>query len=142
MPPTQKVTPTGSEADIDKRPKVPKGQGEPPKKLVVQDLIVGKGAPAQTNDNLEVQYVGVLFDTGEEFDTSWNGSKHGNPFPFTLGQRTGDQGLGPGTGRMRVGGRRKLIIPAASATAPQAPAVRSRRNATLIFDVDLTNNAH
>jgi peptidylprolyl isomerase len=141
-PQVQKVTLTGSEADIDKRPKVPKGQGAPPKKLIVQDLIVGKGAPAQTNDNLEVQYVGVLFKTGDEFDTSWDGSKHGQPFPFALGQGQVIKGWDRGLVGMKVGGRRKLIIPASLGYGASGSGSAIPPNSALIFDVDLTNYIH
>jgi peptidylprolyl isomerase len=141
-PQAQKVTPSGSEADIHKRPKVSKGQGAPPKKLIVQDLIVGKGAPAQTNDQLQVQYVGVLFKTGEEFDASWKGSKQGPPFPFALGQGQVIKGWDRGLVGMRVGGRRKLIIPASLGYGSSGSGSAIPPNAALIFDVDLTNNVH
>ena len=68
------MKPTAGEADIDRKPKVPKGKGDPPTELVVQDLIVGKGKRAKSGATVSVKYVGVLFKNGKEFDASWKGA--------------------------------------------------------------------
>ena len=54
-PKAEKVKPTAGEADIDRKPKVPKGKGDPPSGLEVQDLIVGKGTKAKSGDTVSVQ---------------------------------------------------------------------------------------
>src|SRR3954451_7671416 len=80
--------------DTKSKPVVPKQTGPPPKKLVVKDIVVGKGPAAKKGDKLSMQYVGVLFKGGEQFDASWD---NGSPFDFTLGQgnviKGWDQGL-------------------------------------------------
>ena len=53
---------------------MPKGTGSPPSDLIKQDLIVGTGKRAKPGDTVGVQYVGVLFDNGKEFDASWSGT--------------------------------------------------------------------
>jgi peptidylprolyl isomerase len=136
-PKAKKVKPSAGEADPDTKPKVPKGSGKPPSKLVVQDLIVGKGKTARTGDVVSVQYAGVLFKNGKQFDASWNGSKPGQAFQFPLGAGQVIPGWDQGVVGMKVGGRRKLIIPAelgygAQGFPPDIPA-----NAALIFDIDL-----
>jgi FKBP-type peptidyl-prolyl cis-trans isomerase len=134
-PQAQVVQPTPGEADLKKKPKVPKGTGAPPTKLVVQDLIVGTGAAAKSGDQLSVQYVGVLFKDGKEFDSSWaNGKK---PFQFALGGGQVIQGWDQGLAGMKVGGRRKLIIPASLAYGAQGSPPKIGPNAALIFDIDL-----
>jgi len=57
-PKARKVRPTAGEADIDRKPKVPQGKGGPPRELVVQDLIVGKGKRAKAGDTVSVQTPG------------------------------------------------------------------------------------
>ena len=52
-------------------------QGPPPTQLEIEDIEVGDGTEAQAGDELSVQYVGVLYDTGQEFDSSWDS---GQPF--------------------------------------------------------------
>jgi peptidylprolyl isomerase len=136
-PDVEKVKPTADEADIDEKPKVPKGSASPPTELVVQDLIVGKGRPARTNDALGVQYVGVVYKTGKEFDSSWKGGKPGEPFTFTLGARQVIPGWDQGLAGMKEGGRRKLIIPAELAYGEQGFPPDIPPNSALIFDVDL-----
>lgn len=136
-PKARKVKPSAGEADIDRKPKVPKGKGDPPSDLVVQDLIVGKGKRAQSGDAVTVQYVGVLFENGKEFDASWNGSKPGQGFQFPLGGGQVIPGWDQGVVGMREGGRRKLIIPpelayGATGFPPDIPP-----DAALIFDIDL-----
>jgi FKBP-type peptidyl-prolyl cis-trans isomerase len=129
------VKPSPGEADLNKKPKVPKGSGNPPTTLQAQDLIVGTGPAAKAGDTVSVQYVGVLFKDGKEFDSSWaNGKK---PFQFTLGQGNVIQGWDQGVVGMKVGGRRKLIIPADLAYGAQGSPPKIGPNEALIFDVDL-----
>ena len=129
------VKPSPGEADLNKKPKVPKGTGNPPTKLEAQDLIVGTGPAAKSGDTVSVQYVGVLFKNGKEFDSSWSNGK--KPFQFTLGQGNVIQGWDQGVVGMKVGGRRKLIIPADLAYGAQGSPPKIGPNEALIFDVDL-----
>ncbi len=130
-----KVAPGAGEADINKKPVIPKQTGAAPTELVAQDLIVGTGATAKSGDTVDVQYVGVLRDNGKEFDSSW--SRGSDPFSFALGAGSVIAGWDQGVEGMKVGGRRRLIIPAdlgygATGSPPKIPA-----NAALVFDVDL-----
>ena len=74
--------------------------------MVVEDLVVGDGPEAVPGGTVEVHYVGVEYDTGEEFDSSWN---RGESIEFPL--RGLIQGWQDGIPGMKVGGRRKLVIP-------------------------------
>lgn len=130
-----KVTPGPGEGDINKKPVIPKQTGADPKVLIVQDLIVGTGTEAKDGDTVDVRYVGVLRKDGKEFDSSWKMAD--NNFSFTLGGGQVIQGWDQGVVGMKVGGRRRLIIPGelaygAAGSPPTIPA-----NAALVFDVDL-----
>ena len=130
-----KVTPGPGEGDINKKPVIPKQTGADPKVLIVQDLIVGTGTEAKDGDTVDVRYVGVLRKDGKEFDSSWK--RADNNFSFTLGGGQVIQGWDQGVVGMKVGGRRRLIIPGelaygAAGSPPTIPA-----NAALVFDVDL-----
>jgi peptidylprolyl isomerase len=133
-PVAQKVDPGPGEGDINKKPVIPKQTGAAPTKLVVQDLIVGSGPEAKEGDQVSVQYVGVLFSNGKEFDSSW---KRNQPFEFTLGGGNVIQGWDQGVLGMKAGGRRRLIIPSdlAYGASGQPPSIPP--NAALVFDVDL-----
>jgi peptidylprolyl isomerase len=134
----KKVTPSAGEADIDTKPKVPKGSGSPPKTLKAEDLIVGKGKRAAPGDLASVQYVGVLFKNGKQFDTSWESrTEPGQPFQFMIGGGQVIPGWDQGVAGMREGGRRKLIIPAELAYGAQGYPPDIPANAALIFDIDL-----
>jgi peptidylprolyl isomerase len=136
-PKAKKVRPTAGEANLHKKPKVPKGKGSPPSKLVAQDLVVGKGTEAKSGSSVSVQYVGVLFDDGKQFDASWNGNRPGQAFEFALGAGQVIPGWDQGVAGMKVGGRRKLIIPPDLAYGAQGFPPKIPANATLIFDIDL-----
>lgn len=116
------------------KPKVEKPSGAPPKELVTNDLEEGSGPEAKSGDTVTVQYVGVNYKTGKEFDSSWSRSE---PFSFTLGAGEVIPGWDQGIEGMKVGGRRELVIPPelgyGSAGAP--PAIPP--NETLVFVVDL-----
>jgi len=115
-------------------PKVHVPKGPPPKKLVIKDLRTGSGATAKPGDQVSVQYVGVLYSTGETFDSSWS---RGEPFSFKLGAQEVIKGWDKGVAGMKVGGRRELIIPPALAYGDEGvyPSIPPR--ATLVFVVDL-----
>jgi peptidylprolyl isomerase len=136
VPRARKVEPTAGEADIGRKPKVPKGKGDPPSTLQVQDLIVGKGKRARSGATVSVRYVGVLFDDGKEFDASWKRGK-GTTFQFPLGGGQVIPGWDQGVTGMKEGGRRKLIIPPDLAYGAQGFPPDIPPNAALIFDIDL-----
>lgn len=116
------------------KPKVTVPKGAPPKKLETKDLEEGSGATAKSGDRVSVNYVGVNYKNGKEFDASWD---RGEPFTFTLGAGEVIPGWDQGVEGMKVGGRRELIIPPelgyGAAGAP--PAIPP--NETLVFVVDL-----
>lgn len=129
------VTPTSGEADINKKPVVPKGTGAPPKTLKAETLIAGSGAAIKNGQQATVQYVGVLFKNGKEFDTSWGKGKQ--PFTFTLGSGQVISGWDQGVLGMKVGERRRLTIPADLAYGAQGSPPKIGPNEPLIFDIDL-----
>jgi FKBP-type peptidyl-prolyl cis-trans isomerase len=116
------------------KPKVEVPQGAPPKKLVTEDLEEGSGAAAKAGDEVMVQYVGVNYKSGKEFDASWD---RGEPFTFALGSGMVIPGWEEGIEGMKVGGRRELIIPPelGYGSAGSPPAIPP--NETLVFVVDL-----
>lgn len=117
------------------KPAVQKPSGTPPNHLVVKDLITGTGPPAKTGSTVTVNYVGVLYSNGTEFDSSW---KTGKPFaPFALGQGKVIPGWDKGLVGMRVGGRRELIIPPNLAYGKTGSPPTIPPNATLVFVIDL-----
>jgi peptidylprolyl isomerase len=129
-----KVTPGPGEGDLKTKPVIPKQTGADPKTLIVQDVIVGTGAEAKAGDTVDVQYVGVLRKDGKEFDSSW---KRKQPFSFALGSGQVIAGWDSGVVGMKVGGRRRLIIPADQAYGAQGQPPTIPANAALVFDVDL-----
>jgi peptidylprolyl isomerase len=135
-PTATKVTPSAGERDIATKPKIPKQSGSAPKTLKVEDLIAGNGPAAKSGDKISVRYVGVLYDNGKEFDSSWKRGKA--PFQVTLGQGQVIQGWDQGLVGMKVGGRRRLTIPPDLAYGAQGQPPTIPANSTLVFDVDLT----
>jgi peptidylprolyl isomerase len=121
--------------DVSSKPKIPKPSGDPPTKLVVKDIVAGKGRAAKAGDNVVVNYVGVLFSTGEQFDASWDSGK---PFAFALGQGGVIAGWDQGVAGMKIGGRRLLIIPPDLAYGAQGQGSIGP-NETLVFVIDLLN---
>ena len=116
------------------RPVVEVPAGDPPRELVIDDLIVGDGPPAAAGDTVIVHYVGVAYSTGEEFDASWN---TGQPFPVVLGTGGVIDGWEQGIPGMRAGGRRQLIIPPELAYGEEGYPGVIGPNETLIFVIDL-----
>ena len=118
---------------LDQKPMVEKPAGKAPTALEVEDLAQGSGAEAQAGQQLTVQYVGVSYKSGEQFDASWD---NGQPFPFQLGAGMVIPGWDQGLVGMKVGGRRKLTIPPELAYGP-AGSGPIGPNETLVFVIDL-----
>ena len=107
-----------------------------PLELVIEDLVVGDGAEAKSGDSISAHYVGVAHSTGEEFDASWN---RGSALDFRLGKGQVIKGWDDGIVGMRVGGRRKLIIPASLAYGERGAGGAIKPGEALIFVVDLVD---
>ncbi|GGC83658.1 peptidyl-prolyl cis-trans isomerase [Tersicoccus solisilvae] len=107
---------------------------EAPADLVVEDIIVGDGPEATPGSTVSAHYVGVAFSTGEEFDASWN---RGAPLDFRLGVGQVIAGWDEGIAGMKVGGRRRLEIPAAKAYGDRGAGGAIAPGESLIFVVDL-----
>ena len=136
---TQETQPAGEAAaapvGADRaKPKIEIPEGTPPAKLKSEDLIPGKGAAAESGQSLSVNYVGVSYSTGKEFDSNFGS---GQPFEFDLGGGMVIPGWDQGIEGMKVGGRRRLTIPPDLAYGPQGQPPVIEPNATLIFEIDL-----
>jgi peptidylprolyl isomerase len=136
-PRVTRLEPTAGERDLDRKPRIPDAEGPPPTELKVEDLIVGDGPAAKSGDTLSVQYVGVLYDNGKQFDASWDNDR--KPFRFTLGSGQVIAGWDQGLVGMKVGGRRKLTIPPDLAYGAQGQPPDIPPNSALIFEIDLTD---
>lgn len=102
--------------------------------LQYEDLVVGDGRMAEAGMQAVVHYTGT-FPDGRQFDSSHD---RGQPYPFRLGAGVVIRGWDEGIAGMRVGGKRRLVIPPALAYGPDGRG-RIPPNATLHFDVELVD---
>ncbi|WP_055603403.1 FKBP-type peptidyl-prolyl cis-trans isomerase [Streptomyces aureus] len=116
------------------KPEIDLPEGEPPTELTIRDLIVGDGSEAKPGRVVQVHYVGVTFESGKEFDASWD---RGRPFKFAVGGGRVIKGWDRGIRGMKVGGRREIIIPPRLGYGKQSPSPLIPAGSTLIFVVDL-----
>ena len=106
-----------------------------PSGLKYVDLVVGTGAAVKTGDHVSVNYLGKLLD-GTKFDAS---ADHGGTFDYVQGVTSLIQGWTEGTSTMKVGGKRKLIIPPQLGYGMQGAGDAVPPNATLIFEIELVS---
>ena len=109
-------------------------EGNPPPELVLEDLIIGDGAECESGQIVSVDYVGISWSTGIEFDSS---RSRNEVFAFHLGGGQVISGWDEGCKGMRIGGRRKLIIPPEKGYGSQGAGGVIAPNETLVFIVDL-----
>jgi peptidylprolyl isomerase len=118
------------------KPEIDFPDGPPPTALEVTDLSVGEGPEASAGQTVHVHYVGVAHSTGEEFDASYN---RGQPLTFRLGVGQVIPGWDQGVQGMKVGGRRRLVIPPHLAYGDRGAGGVIKPGETLIFVVDLVD---
>ncbi len=118
------------------KPSITIPEGEPPTDLLIEDEIIGDGDEAVVGKRVIVHYTGVAWSTGSEFDASWN---RGDTFDFRLGAREVIEGWDRGVAGMKVGGRRRLTIPADMGYGSRGAGGVIKGGETLVFVVDLVS---
>jgi peptidylprolyl isomerase len=118
------------------KPEIDPPEGPPPSELEITDLTEGEGAEAAAGATVRVHYVGVAHSSGEEFDASYN---RGEPLQFRLGVGQVISGWDTGVQGMKVGGRRRLVIPPHLAYGDRGAGGVIGPGETLIFVVDLVD---
>jgi peptidylprolyl isomerase len=112
---------------------VPPGE-TPPTELTIEDIEVGTGDEAAAGTTVEVHYVGHAWSTRQQFDASWD---RGDTFEFGLGAGQVIPGWDQGVQGMKVGGRRRLVIPPGLAYGRSGAGGVIGPDETLVFVVDL-----
>lgn len=112
--------------DIAKMTKTPSG-------LHYQDLVVGTGTEAKAGHQATVHYTGWL-PNGSKFDSS---KDRNDPFAFRLAARQVIAGWDEGVAGMKIGGKRKLVLPSALGYGTRGAPPDIPPNAVLVFDVEL-----
>ena len=103
-------------------------------KLQAQDTVVGTGEVVKEGATVTAHYTGALAKDGTIFQSSHDGANQ--PIEFPLSGVI--QGWTLGVPGMKVGGTRRLIIPAAQAYGSQSPAANIPANSDLVFDIEIT----
>lgn len=103
-----------------------------PNGLKIEDLKVGEGTQVKANDTVTVNYLGTL-ENGTKFDSSYDRNQ---PFTTQIGVGTVIKGWDEGIPGMKIGGKRKLIVPAELGYGAQANGAIPA-NSVLIFEVEL-----
>lgn len=116
------------------KPEIDFPDGPPPTDLEITDITAGEGAEATAGSTVSVHYVGVAHSTGEQFDASYD---RGSPLQFRLGVGQVISGWDTGVQGMKVGGRRKLVIPPHLAYGDRGAGGVIAPGESLIFVVDL-----
>ncbi len=104
-----------------------------PTKLEIVDEVVGTGAEAKSGSDVKVHYTGTLM-SGKKFDSSRD---RGDPFGFVIGAGSVIKGWDQGVVGMKVGGKRKLVIPYDLAYGEDGKPPTIPARAALKFDIEL-----
>jgi peptidylprolyl isomerase len=121
--------------DLSSKPQIAAPAGDPPTSLIKKDLVVGKGPAVKKGQIASMQYVGISWSNGQQFDASWD--RGAEPFQFPVGQGQVISGWDEGIPGMKVGGRRILVIPPDMGYGPAGAPPDIAPNETLVFVVDL-----
>lgn len=105
--------------------------------LQYEDSVPGTGAAAQAGQRVSVHYTGWLFNDGKQGSKFDSSKDRGQPFQFGLGAGQVIRGWDEGVQGMKVGGTRRLVIPAALGYGASGAGGVIPPNATLLFEVEL-----
>jgi FKBP-type peptidyl-prolyl cis-trans isomerase len=128
--------PAGATTDLSTKPVVAPGTAPAPKELQYADIVEGDGEEAKTGDQVTVKYLGAIYETGKEFDSSWSRGPE-ETFPFGICRQGVVPGFAVGPTGMKVGGRRQIVIPPELGYGAQGSPPSIPPNSTLVFVVDL-----
>ena len=128
--------PPGASTDLATKPVIAPATAAPPTDLQYADLVVGTGAEAVTDSEVEVKYVGAIYETGEEFDSSWSRGPD-ETLGFSICRPEVITGFSVGPSGMKVGGRRQITIPSKFGYEEEGQPPKIPPNATLVFVIDL-----
>ena len=131
--------PADATTDLKTKPVIAVPKTPAPTTLEVSDIVEGDGALACAGMVVDMQYVGVTYADGKQFDASWD--RGAEPFTFQLGGGQVIGGWDQGIVGMRVGGRRQLVIPPDLGYGDQGAGADIPPGATLVFVVDLVKVA-
>ena len=101
--------------------------------LKIEDIVVGSGEEAIAGKKVTVNYEGTL-ENGTKFDSSYD---RGTPFSFNLGAGEVIEGWDKGVSGMKVGGKRRLVIPSSLGYGSQGAGGVIPPDATLVFEIEL-----
>jgi peptidylprolyl isomerase len=118
----------------DGAPTITVPDAEPPADLIVQPLIEGDGAVVEAGQTVTVHYTGVIWDTAEVFDSSW---ESGSPATFEIGTGAVIPGWDEGLVDQTVGSQILLVIPPAKGYPEGSPDGSIKPTDTLVFVVDI-----
>ncbi len=135
--PSPAAPPAPAGANVEKDKDTGKPVVTTPSGLKYVDLVVGTGPAVKTGDHVSVNYLGKLID-GTKFDAS---ADHGGTFDYVQGVTSLIAGWTEGTSTMKVGGKRKLIIPPQLGYGMQGAGDAVPPNATLIFEIEMVSDA-
>jgi len=125
--------PTVTESSAGPKITIP-AKTAPPTKLVVKTLVKGRGAPLSSGQTVVVQYTGVVWRSGQVFDSSYATK---TPDSFVLGANQVIPGWEQGLGGVTVGSRVLLVVPSSLAYGDQAEPPYIDDNDTLVFVIDV-----
>jgi len=136
LTPKTVAPPEGSSTDLTKKPLIRGSKKPAPKVVQVADIVKGTGEEAVTLSSVEVKYVGALYTTGKEFDSSWKTSAD-QTLPFTACAQGTIPGFAIAPLGMKVGGRRQVTIPSQYGYGKQGSPPTIPGGADLVFVIDL-----
>ena len=141
--PAAKAPATNAPAAAAPNVELDKESGKPvvtnPSGLKYVDLVEGTGAAVKQGDHVAVKYVGKLTD-GSKFDSSADHPEMGPAFNYVQGVTELIPGWTEGVSTMKVGGKRKLIIPSQLGYGLQGAGDTIPPNATLIFEIEVVSS--